>query len=102
VQTVYFVRRQAAASGDAEGALPVVLVDAALEHRYDDVVLLEVVDDPGRGGRADATAVFSIDVREASLYGDARFAAIVRDRRVAEKVVSMRRPEGSASASTGA
>ncbi|MFN0074436.1 MAG: hypothetical protein ACKVVP_23385 [Chloroflexota bacterium] len=80
--TVYFMRR-AEANGDSEApVLPVVLVDAALQHLYSDAIELTVVDGPMDG----AIAAFNIDPREMVLYPDARHAVIVDDRRATDRI----------------
>lgn len=84
-ERVFFVRRLDVARGDYPYAEPVVLVDAALMHRFIAVRELEVIDPPARPDLAPSLAVahpiFVIDQREGPLYDNARPAAIVFDRR---------------------
>lgn len=75
--TVFFVRRAEIARGTAEFEVPVVLIDAALQHLHPEALELTVVDAPGEG----ALGACCIDSRQLALYPAARRAVIIEDRR---------------------
>ncbi len=83
--TVFFVRRSDVALGHYPLSEPVVLIDAALAHRYVGLRELEVIDAPDRPEDAppigEARPVFAVDQREAAIYEAARPATIFRDLR---------------------
>jgi hypothetical protein len=85
IQRVYFVRQYDFVHGRCPQAAPVVLVDAALAHRYAVVLELDVVDSPTSvfpyWATIEAEPVFAIDTREVVFYQTARLAMVVRDRR---------------------
>lgn len=74
LQRVFFVRRGRV---PVIGAIPIVLVDAALQHRYADTIELRVMDGP----QGDALPVRVINPQEVPLVRDARFGVIIDDRR---------------------
>lgn len=84
-EIVYFVRRSDVALGYYPHSEPVVLIDAALAHRYVGLRELEVIDAPDRPENAppvsEALPVFAVDQREAAIYEAARPATMVRDLR---------------------
>jgi hypothetical protein len=96
-EQVYFVSQHDFHVGDCPEVEPVILVEAALSHRYTDVRCIEVFDrprfDPPRGEEARPVIrpLVPIDQRESVFYPDARPAAIILDHRAAQ--ASSARPE---------